>query len=191
MPSGARHKQTGAGCQTRYGRHVAANASTRAAAEIRDTVAAARQRMARLYEGGSGAEACAELSDAYDGVLRTLWQEASAAAPGVPMALVATGGWGRRELCPYSDIDFILLAGKRDGDKAKAVADRLLYPMWDAGVEIGHAVRDPGGAARLARDDLATATALLDLRRVAGDQGLVTELRIATRKSIAPGGNPN
>ena len=104
---------------------MAATANTRAAAEIRDRIAAARQRMARLYEGASGAEVCAELSDAYDEVLRGLWQEAAAAAPGVPLALVATGGWGRRELCPFSDIDFILLAGKRDADPLlRSLAER-------------------------------------------------------------------
>src|SRR5688572_9974249 len=98
---------------------MAANANTRASGEIRDAIAAARQRMNRLDREAGGAAACAELSDTYDTVVRTLWQEAVAAHPGAPLALVATGGWGRRELCPYSDIDFILLAGKRDMDRAK------------------------------------------------------------------------
>jgi [protein-PII] uridylyltransferase len=50
----------------------------------------------------------------------------------------------------------------------------LLYSLWDEKLAIGHAVREPRAAARLGRDDVATATALLDARYVAGDR--VTKL---------------
>jgi [protein-PII] uridylyltransferase len=115
---------------------------------------------------------------------------AAAAADTPGLALVATGGWARRELAPYSDIDFLVL---HDGDEhaAKGVCDRLLYPLWDEKLAIGHAVREPRAAARLAKDDLATATALLDARHIAGDRRLTAELVRGTLGALAPGGNPN
>ncbi|HSD86911.1 MAG TPA: hypothetical protein VLB44_05330, partial [Kofleriaceae bacterium] len=103
---------------------------------------------------------------------------------------MATGGWSRRELAPYSDIDFIILYEK-DETSAKQVADRLLYPLWDEKLAIGHALREARAVARLARDDLATATALLDARHIAGERRLSTDLMRHTLGALSPGGNPN
>src|SRR5262249_56201278 len=96
-----------------------------------------------------------------------------------PLAIGARGGGARRELAPYSDIDFVVLHD-RDEAAAKQIADRLLYPLWDDKITVGHAVREARAAARLARGDLATATALLDARHIAGDRRLTTELVRAT-----------
>ncbi|HWO26351.1 MAG TPA: [protein-PII] uridylyltransferase [Kofleriaceae bacterium] len=148
----------------------------------------------RLREGpGTGDAACREIAAVYDRALATAYAAARAqAAAGLSsrLALVATGGWARRELAPYSDIDFILL---HDGDEraAKQLSDRLLYPLWDEKLAIGHAVREPRAVARLAKDDLATATALLDARHIAGDRRLTTELLRGTLAALAPGSNPN
>jgi [protein-PII] uridylyltransferase len=141
----------------------------------------------RLREPGQGGACCKAISDVYD---RALAERFVAAANGARLALVATGGWARRELAPYSDIDFIVLHD-RDEAAAKAVSDQLLYPLWDEKLAIGHALREPRAAARLAKDDLATATALLDARHIAGDRRLTTELVRATLGALAPGGNPN
>jgi [protein-PII] uridylyltransferase len=141
----------------------------------------------RLRQPGQGAAACGAIAEVYD---QELAERFTAVGGGAELALVATGGWARRELAPYSDIDFIVL---HDGDEAlaKQVCDRLLYPLWDEKLAIGHAVREPRAAARLGRDDVATATALLDARHIAGDRRLTTELLRATLAALAPGGNPN
>ena len=144
--------------------------------------------------GGSGLAACNALSDEYDQLVSELWRDAQPRlgdAAWSEMCLVATGGWGRREVCPYSDIDLVLLAPPRLAAAARAAADEILYPLWDAGVKVGHAVRQVAATADLARGDLATATALLDARRVTGNQPLFDELVSATRRAVAPGGNPN
>ena len=140
-----------------------------------------------LHTPGQGSAACRAIAEVYD---RELAERFVAAAGGAELALVATGGWARRELAPHSDIDFIVLHD-RDEALAKQVCDRLLYPLWDERLAIGHAVREPRAVARLARDDLATATALLDARHIAGDRRLTTELVRATLGALAPGGNPN
>ncbi len=144
---------------------------------------------AQLRSPGSGAAVCRMLAELYDRAIAERFTEACAGIT-APLALVATGGWARRELAPYSDVDFILLHD-RDEATAKQVCDRLLYPLWDEKLAIGHAVREPRAAARLAKDDLATATALLDARHIAGDRRLTAELVRATAGALAPGGNPN
>ncbi|HTL32080.1 MAG TPA: hypothetical protein VL326_03085, partial [Kofleriaceae bacterium] len=144
---------------------------------------------ARLEAGGGGGAACRTIADVYDHALAERFVQASAGVS-TPLALVATGGWSRRELAPYSDIDFIILY-ERDEASAKQVSDRLLYPLWDEKLAIGHALREARAVARLARDDLATATALLDARHIAGDRRLTTDLLRATLSALAPGGNPN
>src|SRR5580704_8035986 len=144
---------------------------------------------ARLRAAGSGATACRALAELYDRAIGERFTEACAGVA-APLALVATGGWARRELAPYSDVDFIVLHD-RDEATAKQVCDRLLYPLWDEKLAIGHAVREPRATARLAKDDLATATALLDARHIAGDRRLTAELVRATAGALAPGGNPN
>ncbi len=136
-----------------------------------------------------GGAACRRIADVYD---HALAERFTAALDGVtvPLSLVATGGWARRELAPYSDIDFIILHDREEAT-AKRVADRLLYPLWDAKLAIGHSIREGRAVAKLAKDDLATATALLDARHIAGSRLLSTELMRQTLAAIAPGGNPN
>jgi [protein-PII] uridylyltransferase len=95
------------------------------------------------------------------------------AEPGV--ALVAVGGYGRRELLPGSDLDVLLLHDGRDG--IAAVADRIWYPVWDSGARLDHAVRTVTQARRVARADLKVVLGLLNARHVAGDPELTNRLR--------------
>jgi [protein-PII] uridylyltransferase len=156
---------------------------------IRREVAAARdQARARLDAGATGAEVCAGICDVFDGLVRRLAAEVGAPEP---VALLATGGWGRRETCPYSDLDLLFLVRGEPGEDEKALAERLLYPLWDAGLEVGHAVRGLDEAVRLAGDDLATMTALLDARHLAGDGALADELERALSRELMRRGDPN
>jgi [protein-PII] uridylyltransferase len=91
------------------------------------------------------------------------------------VALVAVGGYGRKELLPRSDLDVLLLHGGRDD--IAAIADRIWYPVWDSGAELDHAVRTVPQARRVARADLKVALGLLTARHVAGDPGLTERLR--------------
>src|SRR3954469_18991813 len=91
------------------------------------------------------------------------------------VALVAVGGYGRREPAPGSDLDLVLL--HRGRSDIKALADRLWYPVWDAGVGLDHSVRTPAEALAVAREDLKAVLGLLDARHVAGDPQLTDEVR--------------
>jgi len=91
------------------------------------------------------------------------------------VALVAVGGYGRKELLPRSDLDVLLLHSGRDD--IAGIADRIWYPVWDSGAELDHAVRTVPQARRVARADLKVAMGLLTARHVAGDPDLTERLR--------------
>jgi [protein-PII] uridylyltransferase len=104
------------------------------------------------------------------------------------LALLAVGGYGRSSLCPYSDLDVVLLhSGHRD---IKAVADAIWYPVWDEGVHLDHSVRRPSEVLTAAADDVRVALGLLDARLVWGDpkvaDPLVADVRKAWRDSLGP-----
>ena len=80
---------------------------------------------------------------------------------------MAVGGYGRAELCPYSDLDVILIhRGRRN---IAATADRIWYPVWDEGIALDHSVRKPNEALDMAAEDLRVALGLLDARVICGD----------------------
>jgi len=125
-------------------------------------------RVAVIDDGSlHGRALCRALSDATDGWLAALFADA-AGNETQGLSLVATGGYGRQELAPESDLDVWLLHDGR-ADVA-AVAERLWYPIWDAGVKLGHAVRTPKEALEFAAEDLDTGTAALSARWIAGDR---------------------
>lgn len=88
------------------------------------------------------------------------------------VALVAVGGYGRSTLGFGSDLDLVVLCDARAAAHAEALSERLLYPLWDAGVAVGHKLATVDELVALARDDLRTATMMLDARYLAGDAAL-------------------
>src|SRR5918997_4890085 len=125
-----------------------------------------------------GRELCRALAVATDALIRELWDAAASSLRTrrrSAVALVAVGGYGRGELAPQSDIDVLLVhEGKVDGLEAAATA--LWYPLWDAGLKLGHAVRSFDDQLALAGEDLDTATAMLSSRFLAGDEELAARL---------------
>ncbi len=90
------------------------------------------------------------------------------------IALLAVGGYGRRELAPYSDIDVVLVHGP--GVDGGEVAEALWYPVWDRGLKMGYVVVTPDQAAQLLAEEFEWATAFLDTRLLAGDPALQQEI---------------
>jgi [protein-PII] uridylyltransferase len=125
--------------------------------------------LARGSLGGRGF--CEAYSDAIDVWIASLAQDVFAAARrGDRLTLLAVGGYGRRELCPGSDLDLVLLHDSvRDIER---VADRLWYPMWDANLQVDHSVRTPRETLDVVGWDLKSALGLLTARVVAGDEDL-------------------
>jgi [protein-PII] uridylyltransferase len=94
------------------------------------------------------------------------------------LAIAAVGSLGRGAVALGSDADIrVIVPGRCDPEEVRPFLDAFLYPLWDAKLSIGHQVTTPLDTLALAQTDLATATALVDLRHLAGDAGLTAELR--------------
>ena len=110
-------------------------------------------------------------------------EEDCAAALKGRCAVVAQGGYGRDELNPYSDIDILILYGWRAAPYVEFITEKILYPLWDAGLTVGHATRTVTDCARHARRDHVIQTALVDARYICGDARLHGDLeRVASRQ---------
>ncbi len=122
---------------------------------------------------------CRELAEVTDDWVISLFDAADERSPGVRMAVLATGGYGRGELAPQSDLDLLLVHDVKPRKVAKLVepvASALWYPIWDVGVKLGHAVRRVDEQLDLAATDLDSATALVTARYLAGDSELAAEV---------------
>ncbi len=131
---------------------------------------------------------CGTLCELTDGWVQQLFADAVAAHPPTKgrVALLAVGGYGRGELAPYSDLDLLLvhdLKSKKAQAAIEPIASALWYPMWDAGIKLGHAVRSVKEQMALASEDLDSATALLTARPLAGDESLADEVIAKGRAS--------
>ena len=100
------------------------------------------------------------------------------------MGLVAVGGYGRRELCPASDVDLLLLHDGLDMAELERLVRAVVYPLWDAGLTVGYAVRSRREAAAAVADELEDATAALDARSVVGDPGPAAQLRTEVARRV-------
>ena len=123
-----------------------------------------------MSDGGAAARA---RSAAVDGIIAELVDGSERAGSA---SFVAVGGFGRGELSPHSDIDLLILFPNKARDH-NDVAREILYPLWDAGFQVGHVVARPSEALDRAASDIDAATSLLTARRVAGDHDLFAELR--------------
>nr|WP_230164549.1 [protein-PII] uridylyltransferase [Roseomonas sp. CECT 9278] len=110
-------------------------------------------------------------------------------APGEkPWALVATGGYGRGVLAPYSDIDLLFLTDAGMGARGRQSVEFMLYLLWDLGLKVGHATRSRADCLVDAKADATVLTALLDARHVAGEEAVFRRFEDAFRKTRADWG---
>ncbi len=115
-------------------------------------------------QGGAGLSTARLLAAAADALVEGLWAELEAETPLTGSALVALGGYGRRELSPGSDLDLLLVHHRR---RSAGVAERarlLSTLLWDARVTVGWSVRTPEETLAAAAEDATLRTALLDAR---------------------------
>jgi [protein-PII] uridylyltransferase len=100
------------------------------------------------------------------------------------VALVALGGYGRGMLAPRSDLDLLILHDGSATPDVAALAEHLLYPLWDAGLHVGHAVRTPEACVAIAAERLDTTTAMLDGRLLAGSGSAWDDVRSAVLELV-------
>lgn len=134
----------------------------------------------RFFDDGDKGHTCSRaLSYVLDQLLRTLFDFVTEKVYPLPnpttserLSLVATGGYGRGELAPYSDIDLLFLIPYKSTPWAESAVEYMLYVLWDLGLKVGHATRTPDECVKLAKEDLSIRTALLESRFLWGDEAL-------------------
>ena len=178
-------------------RHAGRDRELRAAVaqHLKAALTQARARAEQLLLRDRHGRRCAErLALLQDEIIRILFEfAASELYPSrVPseaerMAVVATGGYGRRLLAPGSDIDLLFLLPYKQTAWGESVAEALLYCLWDMGLKVGHATRSVDESIRQAKADMTIRTALLESRYLFGDVKLYNELTARFDKEVAQG----
>ncbi len=151
-------------------------------AGLRDLGPARLSLAARLSGPGSDGVARRRAGTALVlGALAQLWDRATTDLPTTGVALGAVGSLGRGDASPASDLDLVLVHDGRGRSPSElaALADRLWYPLWDAGLDLDHSVRSLTECRQVASRDLPAAVGLLDLAPVAGDVSVVHRARSA------------
>src|SRR5580765_1450973 len=133
--------------------------------------------------GASGSATLAARTAAIDTLVTGLWHLAYASDPRIAngVALAAIGGYGRRELFPYSDVDllFLLDASVQEKD-VKETIRRIGQELWDSGIRVSPATRKLAECERFSEDNAEFTISLLDHRFLAGDAVLYKKLDTVT-----------
>jgi [protein-PII] uridylyltransferase len=145
--------------------------------EERDRIEAVHRR------GAGGLDVVGLQAELVDAVICQIFRLADATLPvGVReradgCAVVALGGYGRRELNPGSDVDVMFLYPRQVDAYVTAVLNHVLYFLWDLGFTVGHSCRSLSDAQRMMGADLTARTAMLEARFLAGHRTVFAEMQ--------------
>ncbi|HYI87327.1 MAG TPA: [protein-PII] uridylyltransferase [Burkholderiales bacterium] len=150
--------------------------------DLRGEVAAGRQALRESYLRRPDPRALlTQHSQLIDRTVRKVWNEIATLRDA---ALVATGGYGRGELYPSSDIDLLVLLAKDPTEAQRETLERLIGRFWDIGLEIGHSVRTVEGCIEAAASDITVRTTLLEARFLAGSRSLYRRLTTQVQSTV-------
>ncbi len=151
---------------------------------LRDGLREARAALREAYlKGRKPAWLLREHARRIDRTLQAIWRDH---APSTSMALVATGGYGRGEMFPCSDVDVLVLLEHEPDAQERGRLERVVGMLWDVGLEIGHSVRTVEACMETARSDITIETSLLEARLLAGNTKLFRRLAKALARSLDP-----
>lgn len=138
---------------------------------------------ARLLEKGNGLACARFLSDRMDDLVRLVHEAvvrhlypADNPSAAERLAVVATGGYGRRTLAPGSDVDLLFLLPYKKTAWSESVVEAMLYVLWDLKLKVGHATRSVEECLREGTADMTIRTSLLEARFIFGDGALYDDL---------------
>ena len=154
---------------------------------LRDVVLQCRERLSNgrakakvLHDSGvPGFQVCSQMADLYDDIVLRVWNEACAEhiddEESSGLALVAHGGFGRRDLAPYSDADLMLVTTRSSHDVAVKIAGNLTRDLVDTGLQVGFSMRTSQEACKLSWEDAVIFTSLTESRFLAGSLQLYSK----------------
>jgi [protein-PII] uridylyltransferase len=145
--------------------------------QARDKLKAGREKLRQLHDGGAlGVQVSNYLTELIDAVVLDLYTAAlqDLGDPELPslLALVPYGGYGRRDVSPFSDVDLMLLAADDTEPRVRPLAARLVQDICDSGLVLGQSLRTPGEACKLAMEDVTIFTSMVESRHLTGNERL-------------------
>jgi [protein-PII] uridylyltransferase len=133
---------------------------------------------------GDGTAAIRRRSAVVDRILIEMWRRAFAGQAAPNVSLLALGGYGRKDLFPYSDIDVLFAyADDRAEEQSREAVRAIIQGMWDIGLRASPASRTLKEAGKFDPDNLEFTLATLDRRFLAGQFPLYQQLH----QTILPG----
>ncbi|MBJ7326185.1 MAG: [protein-PII] uridylyltransferase [Chthoniobacterales bacterium] len=141
----------------------------------------------RISSGAGGREVVRQRSNLVDILFRRLFAQVCednfGRAKPEGFAVVAFGGYGRREMNPFSDVDIMFLhAGRETNKQETAAVQEIIRMLWDMGFKVGNSVRSVREAIVQSNGDLQTKTSMLESRYLCGDRELFTKFRAEFEK---------
>ncbi|NCX58390.1 MAG: [protein-PII] uridylyltransferase, partial [Rhodobacteraceae bacterium] len=103
------------------------------------------------------------------------------------LSIISVGGYGRREMAPFSDVDLLFLTPYKMTPWAENVIETVLYLLWDLKLKVGHSSRSIKDCLRLGNEDYTIRTAMLEHRFVCGDIDLASQLNDKLWKNLFSG----
>jgi [protein-PII] uridylyltransferase len=145
--------------------------------EVRQELVDGRQQLRAQHDLGlEGVRVCARYTSLVDTAVTKIYEaylgelpEADSMQLRERIALVAHGGYGRRQQAPFSDVDLMILYGGKRDTLISQLASRLTQDICDVYQHLGHSLRTPAEAIQEARADTPVATSLLESRLLLGN----------------------
>jgi len=123
-------------------------------------------------------------SDMVDSLVRKAFQKAQSHVSTPSVCLIAIGGYGRAELAPYSDVDLLLLYSSSEKEELPPLIEKMLYPLWDLGLEVSCSSRPINECLKMAQSDLQIKTGLIDGRYLDGEYEFFRKLYSLFTKKV-------
>ncbi len=157
---------------------------------VKNYLFACRKGIKMIHDnGGTGREVVNLRTTVIDGLLCDLFNLAGRefclrySKVDQKCTVVALGGYGRKELSPASDIDIMFLYPRKVTPYVETVIERILYILWDTGLDVGYSARNVADCVKIS-SDLVAKTSLIDSRFICGDTGLYGEYEKTLRSQI-------
>jgi len=137
-----------------------------------DNLTENQTRLINEYVSGNGNDFLVNHTTVLDEYFYSVFEKSIAAhkitLSGHPFAIIALGGYGRKEQCIHSDIDLLILFEQTIPPEIEAFVQELLYPLWDSRFEVGYAVRNVDECIEMAFERYDILTTILDARFLCG-----------------------
>lgn len=150
-----------------------------------------RLKMWHRY-GASGFEVVQGRAHLVDAIVKSVYNIADEefrekeSSPASPLTVLAVGGYGRREMNPFSDVDIMFVYPKTLDKYVDFMTQKILYMLWDIGLLVGHSVRSLFEAVKWGKEDITSKTAMLESRLLTGNTQLFIQFRKAMEQQVVP-----